>query len=186
MGKLSPIEWAVQRFAKDLYEEIENHKSDDAAYWGNFQSPLEEAFYEWWYVVREVETRVYTFFDRIGLIPQKEITCAGKKYRLDFMLDFHGQTDASRYSLTANGHPALNVGVELDGHEFHERTKEQVALRDRRDRALQKAGWKIFHYSGSEFYRNPVRCVSEVYEYADDTLRVVLREAYEQQQRLRA
>lgn len=57
--------------------------------------------------------------------------------------------------------------VECDGHEFHERTKEQ-AKRDRsRDRRLQEAGFRVFRFTGSEIYRDPIGCVREVLNWAD-------------------
>lgn len=58
--------------------------------------------------------------------------------------------------------------VECDGHDFHERTKEQ-AQRDRsRDRRLQDAGFRIFRFTGSELYRNPIGCAREVMAWADN------------------
>ena len=58
------------------------------------------------------------------------------------------------------------IAVELDGHDFHEKTKAQVAYRNRRDRDLQSAGWTIFHFSGSELFREPCNCVREVMDFA--------------------
>ena len=52
--------------------------------------------------------------------------------------------------------------VECDGHQFHERTKEQ-AERDRsRDREAQAEGYLILRFTGSELYRDPLKCVREV------------------------
>ena len=62
-------------------------------------------------------------------------------WRADFVL---GVVDA-------DGRPHYAI-VECDGHDFHERTKEQ-ALRDRqRDRRAQQEGWRIFRLTGSELY----------------------------------
>lgn len=56
--------------------------------------------------------------------------------------------------------------IECDGHDFHERTKEQ-AIRDRsRDRRLQEAGHRVFRFTGAEIYRDPMKCASEVYDWA--------------------
>lgn len=56
------------------------------------------------------------------------------------------------------------IVVECDGHNFHERTKEQ-AQRDRaRDRDLQNAGYRVFRFTGSEIYRDAFRCATEVFE----------------------
>lgn len=60
--------------------------------------------------------------------------------------------------------------VECDGHDFHERTKEQ-AQRDRsRDRFLQAAGWRVFRFTGSELHRDAPKCVDEIAHIVmDDT-----------------
>lgn len=60
----------------------------------------------------------------------------------------------------------LRILVELDGHDFHEKTKEQVTYRNQRDRDLQMEGWKVLHYSGSELHRNPVQAAQDAYNVA--------------------
>jgi very-short-patch-repair endonuclease len=52
--------------------------------------------------------------------------------------------------------------VELDGHEWHERTKQQAARDKKRDRALVSAGYRIMRFTGSEVYANPGECLQEV------------------------
>lgn len=57
--------------------------------------------------------------------------------------------------------PKSRVVIECDGHEYHERTKDQ-ARRDRsRDRAFQQAGWFIARFTGSEIYADAERCARE-------------------------
>lgn len=52
--------------------------------------------------------------------------------------------------------------VECDGHDFHERTKEQ-ARRDRsRDRILTARGWRVLRFTGSEIYRSAEKCAAEI------------------------
>lgn len=58
--------------------------------------------------------------------------------------------------------PQSKVAVELDGHAFHERTKEQAARDKRRDRDLTQRGWSTLRFAGSEVWANPVRCLAEV------------------------
>lgn len=54
------------------------------------------------------------------------------------------------------------VAVECDGHDFHERTKAQ-ARRDRsRDRRLQELGFKVFRFTGSEIYHDPMACAVQI------------------------
>lgn len=58
------------------------------------------------------------------------------------------------------------IVVECDGHDFHERTKEQ-AERDRsRDRRMQDAGFTVFRFTGSEITRYPWECAEAVVDFA--------------------
>ena len=57
--------------------------------------------------------------------------------------------------------------VECDGHEFHERTKEQ-AVRDRsRDRKAQMLGFAILRFTGSEIHRDPLGCALQIAAWAE-------------------
>lgn len=55
--------------------------------------------------------------------------------------------------------------VECDGHDFHERTKEQAARDRARDRTLVLDGYQVFRFTGSELWRDPMRCASQVLEW---------------------
>lgn len=83
----------------------------------------------------------------ILIAPQHQIG----DYRVDFLLiakDFSGKE--------------MQIVIECDGHDFHERTKVQ-AKRDRsRDRQLQAAGYKVFRFTGSEIWNDCGACVDEV------------------------
>jgi very-short-patch-repair endonuclease len=57
------------------------------------------------------------------------------------------------------------VIVECDGHEFHERTKEQASRDKERDRTLQQLGYNVFRYSGSDIWKDAMVCASEVIEF---------------------
>lgn len=85
-------------------------------------------------------------FDCIDLFVQHELRIEERSVRLDFALVGRG----------------VRLAIEVDGHDFHERTKEQ-AERDRsRDRALQRAGWTVLRFTGREVNRDAARCVAEV------------------------
>lgn len=124
------------------------------------ESPIEAAFYIWWMALlttKEINE------NRFGLMRQYEVVSGARRYRLDFAIEPHGEV-AER--IFAAGLMAPKIGVELDGHDFHERTKEQVALRNERDRALLADGWDILHFSGSEFQAAPMKCIHDVYGHA--------------------
>lgn len=55
--------------------------------------------------------------------------------------------------------------VECDGHDFHERTKEQAARDRARDRSVTMNGYTIFRFTGSELWRDPIRCVDQVIDW---------------------
>lgn len=54
-----------------------------------------------------------------------------------------------------NGQPPMAIAIELDGHDFHERTKEQATRDKKRDRALVSAGWSVLRFTGSEVIKAP-------------------------------
>lgn len=59
--------------------------------------------------------------------------------------------------------------VECDGHDFHERTKEQ-AKRDRsRDRRATLAGRDVMRFTGSELWRDPWGCAGEIMDWASSS-----------------
>lgn len=80
---------------------------------------------------------------------QVEIETSGGKYRVDFLIS----DDNSK------------VIVECDGHEFHERTKEQVAYGNNRDFNLKLEGYEVIHFSGSQIYNEPLECCVKVSKY---------------------
>lgn len=51
--------------------------------------------------------------------------------------------------------------VELDGHEFHQKTREQVEHDKRRDRWFAAQGYRVIRFTGSEVWRDPDACVDE-------------------------
>jgi very-short-patch-repair endonuclease len=59
--------------------------------------------------------------------------------------------------------PRLMI-VECDGHEYHERTKEQAARDKKRDRYFQSKGYKVLRFTGSEIWADPEGCASEIIE----------------------
>ena len=75
------------------------------------------------------------------------------KYRVDFFIQImkKGQTETAYI-------------IELDGHDFHEKTKEQVKRRNERDRFFASNGMTVIRFSGSEVYNNPDECVESVCE----------------------
>lgn len=57
--------------------------------------------------------------------------------------------------------------IECDGHDFHERTKEQAARDRARDRLAQYGGDPIFRFTGSEIWNAPYDCADEVLQFME-------------------
>lgn len=100
--------------------------------------------------------RVWSDFEHgITIYPQMPIG----KYVVDFFVD------AQHY----DGGRSFGI-IECDGHDFHERTKEQAAHDKARDRFLQSEGYLVLRFTGSEIYRDPVGA-------ADSAVRIIYSRA---------
>lgn len=56
--------------------------------------------------------------------------------------------------------------IECDGHDFHERTKEQAARDRAKDRAALLSGQDQLRFTGSEIWRDPWECATQVFDWA--------------------
>lgn len=64
--------------------------------------------------------------------------------------------------------PPIKVVIECDGHEFHDKTKEQAARDKRRDRDLAAAGYTVLRFTGSEIWRDLEACIESVTQVIDE------------------
>lgn len=53
---------------------------------------------------------------------------------------------------------------ECDGHDFHEKTKEQAARDKQRDRWFLSRGFSTMRFTGSDIYHDASRCGDEVFQ----------------------
>ena len=82
------------------------------------------------------------------------------EYRADFVVQWHFAPGA--------GPPHESIEtlvVECDGHDFHERTKEQAARDRKRDRALTRLGLRLFRFTGSEIHKDANACSRQILEF---------------------
>lgn len=145
-------------------------------------SPIEAIFAVWWIAYDAAESP-----DGLGTLDlraQVTVACGRHDYRLDFTVSPDNVDTALR--ARALSLPVYDIGVELDGHEFHERTKAQVEYRNQRDRDLTQRGWRLFHFAGSEVVADPLKCVREVYEYADRAQQTLWGRIYETERQRKA
>lgn len=73
-------------------------------------------------------------------------------YRADFLVGMNHLSDDLRQCIV----------VECDGHEWHERTKEQAARDKARDRYLSAHVGRVIRFTGSEIFRDSVACAQEI------------------------
>jgi hypothetical protein len=69
-------------------------------------------------------------------------------FRLDFAI------------ILSTGH---RIAIECDGHDFHDRTKEQATRDKSRDRKLTELGWRVLRFTGSEIHRDSIDCARQVH-----------------------
>lgn len=138
------------------------------------QSPIEEIMLVGFLVAQSLgsaQTRVARDFDgidsaqdwcgdernpEIQIVPQ--VSIPKTRYTADFLVRFwrHSQNKWEY------------IVVECDGHDFHERTKEQATHDKKRDRDLTELGYKVLRFTGSEIWKNPFQCVQSVLRVADE------------------
>lgn len=80
-------------------------------------------------------------------------------YRVDFHILAMDSCGACRTKFERS------VIVECDGHDFHERTKEQASRDKKRDRYLQQQGFTVFRFTGSDIWKDVFSCSSEVTDF---------------------
>lgn len=78
-------------------------------------------------------------------------------WRVDFLVSGFN-LDSKRDAIVTSG----KVAVELDGHEFHERTKEQARRDKQKDRTLQRLGYTVFRFTGAEVFGHPFGVAREI------------------------
>jgi len=78
-----------------------------------------------------------------------QVSIAG--YRVDILIE-----------VKDDGKEVARIGVECDGHQYHDASREAAARDKARDRALTSAGIRIMRFTGSEIHRNAVSCANDV------------------------
>jgi hypothetical protein len=59
--------------------------------------------------------------------------------------------------------PEKKVAIELDGHEFH-KSREQRTSDAQRERYLQRQGWQVIRFTGTEIHKDVLGCIDEAIE----------------------
>jgi protein containing DUF559 len=99
-------------------------------------TPIEKIMYAILTRVVDCFNESYDSEIQINFSPQEKIGC----YRVDFVVEASFSDD--------------KVIIECDGHDFHEKTKQQAKHDKERDRYLISLGYKVLRYTGSEIYND--------------------------------
>lgn len=161
---------AIQKQIKDYYfgyEAILNSAVDLLLHAKRCESPIESLLF-WelhlrWTLMPAFGCGLFASGSKIervivDLECQKTLTVTqspsqqGAEFRIDFFL-----------SITNNDTGDMHyVCVEVDGHNFHEKTKEQAQRDKLKDRLLQRVGYQVLRYTGSEVYKNSGKVVGDI------------------------
>jgi very-short-patch-repair endonuclease len=160
---MSDVKALLDQYVANLQDQVENH------YLGIFermrgrcQSPIEEMMLAALLHANMIHPKFTLFFPFAADYewPREPPVTPGcalflqaqmGPYRADFLFVTRDHTGAVEWMV-----------IECDGHDFHERTKQQ-AQRDRaRDRWMQANKIKVFRFTGSEIFRDVDICVDEV------------------------
>lgn len=165
-------QWVANTAADQLTRTVQILRARESSNHAKLESPLEAVFELWWNAHR------FKGVDDMFIEPQVEVEAGGNCYRLDYQVHVRPGDDGDvtlawlmslgfKWDKSTWQRPDYpRLAVEVDGHTYHERTREQVRQRDQRDRDLQVAGWKVLHFSYSELVNDPMRCVESVVSVA--------------------
>jgi very-short-patch-repair endonuclease len=109
------------------------------------ESPIEALLYAGWEMMKH---RVLISGDAGLSVTQQESV---GNYRADFLFQLKNETGELK-----------RLVVEVDGHDFHERTKAQAAHDKARDRWMTGNGYDVIRFTGSEVWANPFKCALDI------------------------
>lgn len=104
-----------------------------------------EATFETYMPIHDWPGAAARFTTGIRITPEVSIG----KYRADFFVE-----------VALDGKWVFGV-IECDGHDYHERTKEQAKHDKERDRFFQSKGLIVLRYTGSEIWKDPLNVAHE-------------------------
>ena len=122
------------------------------------ESPIEQLMALELYSVNKLFSSVTSQIEILRIKPQEYIQIEKQTYKVDFMVNI-------AFKILDKYEDDLNLVIECDGYEFHQKTKEQVKKDYERDRLLQMAGYYVLRFGGSEIYNNPFECRKKINQF---------------------
>lgn len=126
------------------------------------ESPIEEAMLYGLIISAQAEVEAVGFVvngyrfgdhddgaDLLIIEPQAKI----ENYRADFLLTYQS-------SIPGFGKERQLI-VECDGHDYHDKTKQQASRDKERDREMKKLGYEVFRFTGSDIWNDVYSCAKE-------------------------
>lgn len=177
-GRLGGFEYLAMQAADEAHRNVMMLRDS-----GFGDSPIECLFYAALVTAARQEGRcindVFTFSDDYPLeeamhgvavmgkpystaFIQRQVQVAG--WRVDFVVHY---PDTTQRANSLGWRPFKRLIVECDGHDFHERTKEQAARDRSRDRQAQYEGLPVFRFTGAELWDDPLGCADEVLAFME-------------------
>ena len=186
-----PIQKLIRSSTAKWSERITEHMEwiqDEAA--DLCESPIEQHFYAAWRVLhmnKSVSYDAWGHLKLIGFNPNERVGIFDSAdafsisdtvstfdvlkaqhhhngMRIDFVIQRFDRDYERPFRMTPK------VAIECDGHEFHERTKEQAQRDKERDRQLTLDGFTVIRFTGSEIWRDPMKCAEQVDELLDELI----------------
>lgn len=112
--------------------------------------------------------------------PAERLEVCGPRDQIDFWVTPQAKVGPYRVDLLvwlSYGKTVAGLVVECDGHDFHEKTKDQASRDKKRDREILKAGFPVVRFSGRDIYRSPAECVEQIRELLEPARDIVSRKA---------
>ena len=146
----------------------ESELLEECGYMG-ITSPPEKLFYCTWNTLFDPE-----FIDLIGQFPIGRYFTDFHPNPLSYFVnqDIPGMGVAQFEEALRRicGVAPKQFAIEIDGHEWHERTPQQAEYDRRRERYFVAGGWTVLRFTAREVFRNPKKCVKETYRLVEPGL----------------
>lgn len=137
----------IERLFRETYESVVNTGIIVKTKWNEYEIVGEEdSLLQGYAKVKWISGRDKVYYNsHFAIEEQYEIS----KYRADFIIG--GNIN----------HIGFTMAIEIDGHDWHEKTKSQAIKDKKREREIIKNNINMIRFSASEVYSNAKYCVKE-------------------------
>jgi len=145
-NKFSELPDSVKSYVSETFVDRLNYLLSDLE---ECESPIEQLLFTSLY--NRIDSAISFITRTVVIVPQKVIQIEGKRYRADIGISVQDLQGRSHHFV-----------IECDGHEFHEKTKEQVMRDRKRERDMMSEGYVVIRFTGSEIVKNPDHCTTQI------------------------